>query len=254
MNRSLLALIKINLFEIINDKFFWILLFAGFFLQLVSLVVGELSFAEQVRLVVHFGLLATQLCTLAIVAFLAPSNWRRDIDRKSILMILSRPIPRSVYLIAKFFSLLIVTILILISLLLLVVVINPGKLSLVNMLHVYLGFFLEATILLAFSLFALQFLRPILATLFTLTLFLSGHWVEEVRLFAIKTNQELMILICQVLDWIIPNFYRMNFKSIYYAESGVDSGVLVWASGYNFGWILLFLSLAVLIFKGRDLV
>lgn len=254
MNRSFRSLIKLNLLEITKDKFFWILVFIGLFLHFLSLVVGELSFSEQTRLIVHFGILASQLCSLAIVCLIAPLSWSRDIDRRSILMILSRPIPRSQYLIAKFMSLLTVSFIILLSLLWLVVFLAPDSLNQFHMMQIFLGLFFESSVLLAFALFSLQFLRPILTSCFTLTLFLAGHWVEEVRLFAVKSGQGLMLFICEVLDWIVPNFYRMNFKSIYFVESGVPAQNLIWSSGHSIAWTMLLLSLGILIFKGRDLV
>ncbi|MBK9293196.1 MAG: ABC transporter permease subunit [Oligoflexia bacterium] len=110
MNKSIL--IAINTFkEMIRDRVLYLLLFFSFFLIAFSYLLGALSFAEQQRIITNMGLMAIQISCCGLAVFLGSSLVWREIERQTVLVLLSKPISRFEFLFGKYLGLSLVLIL-----------------------------------------------------------------------------------------------------------------------------------------------
>ena len=89
-----MRLILVNTLEWIRLKFIHIIFFLAFSYYALSYLLGSLSFTEQERIFFDFGLGGIEVATVFVAAFLSTHALYREIERKTILVILARPIQR----------------------------------------------------------------------------------------------------------------------------------------------------------------
>jgi Cu-processing system permease protein len=252
--RVVWTIAKKTLQELIRDRTISILFFGALVLVVLAAMLGSLSIDEQRRILIHLGFSSVHLTSLGIVLFQGAFILQREVDRQTCLMVLVRPLTRFQFLLGTFLGLAIllaVHIALQSSLLMLLL---GGQVSFGRCLYLQAGIFIEMLVLLSFILFAAQWVRPILALFATLTLFLVGQWIEELKFLSEKSKAEDLKLISAFFDWSIPNLYRLNFRSESFLTSQTAWLIDPWSWLHFAIWILLFLSLAKWAFERRDLV
>ncbi len=97
--------IALNTFrEIIRNKFFSLIVFFGVVFLLISLLLRTLALGEIERMLYDFGLSFIELTGFFVVLFLGGGMLYREIEGRTIYLLLSKPIRRSSILIGKFFG------------------------------------------------------------------------------------------------------------------------------------------------------
>lgn len=87
--------IALNTFrEIIRNKFFSLIAFLGVVFILLSLILDTLALGEIRRMLFDFGLSFIELTGFVIILFLGGGMIAREIDGKTIYLMLSKPVSR----------------------------------------------------------------------------------------------------------------------------------------------------------------
>src|SRR5689334_11892297 len=95
-------IIAINTFrEIVRDRILYGILVGAILLILLSLALGQLSFAEQTRIAANFGFTAIHIGAVIVSIFVGSTLVAREIDKKTILTLFVRPISRQQFLFGK---------------------------------------------------------------------------------------------------------------------------------------------------------
>lgn len=250
-----IGIIAINTYrEIIRDRILYGLVVFAVLLMGLSLLLGELSFAEQARITMNFGLVAAQLSSVVLSIFIGSSLVFKEIEKRTIQTLLVRPVSREQFLVGKFLGLLLVQLVIISGLALVLV----GILSLYGIslngqffgaLH---GIFLEAFVLLAVTMFFSMFATPTMVVAFSVSIFLIGHWQDSLRFFTKKEGHEAYRVLGRILEWVVPNLELFNWRSHVVYKDSLPLSQLGFASLYALGWFVVLLTLASLIFRRRD--
>ena len=244
-------IIAINTYrEIIRDRILYGFIAFAIFLIGVSLALGQLSFAEQTRISINFGLTAIHLCVMIISIFIGCTLVSREIDKKTILTILARPITRGQFIVGKYVGLLLVILTMIAGLSLILTLIlwqlrHPVEISF--WVGIY-GIFLEACVLLAATILLSCFTRPIMVVTVSIGFFLIGHWSDNLKYFAEKSESLVFYYFGRMVSYVFPNLEWYNWRSIFvYSDSipwshiGLGSlAALAWGMMFVFGstWVL----------------
>ncbi len=240
--------------EVIRDRILYGLLLFAVILIGMSLALGQLSFAEQARISANFGLSAIHLTAVALAIFVGSNLVFKEIDKKTIMTILVRPISRLQFIIGKGLGLSLI-ILTMISGLALVLV---GIFALLNMTvdvrlaWVLLGLLCESLILLGVTLLFSMFARPILVVCLSVGIFLIGHWQDSLAFFARKNPEGPTALVHWICRHFIPNLERVNWKELVLYDQPVNALVKAQAVGYSLAWYAFCVALATWIFRRKD--
>jgi ABC-type transport system involved in multi-copper enzyme maturation permease subunit len=248
------ALVKNSFREFIREKFVLISLFVAIFLFGFSQILGALSFDEKIRILAHFGYLAIYLSGMGIAIFLGSYTMHKEMEKQTCLLVLSRPVSRTQFLLSKFVAILALVTLIDFVLLLFLKLLLGSAFAEAKMLLVFMGIWLEQSILLSLALLGSVTLRSSIAVLASIGVVLIGHWVEEVAFFAKRTQDPLFLVVSKVAKTILPNLYQMNWRSVYFLEKGVSDDQIAWVLLHALGWVCFSLSLACYSFRRKDLV
>jgi ABC-type transport system involved in multi-copper enzyme maturation permease subunit len=252
---KLIYVIALNsLREYVRDKVVLIVGFIAVALFAFSLLLGALSFAEQQRILAHFGLAAIHLSCLAVVSFLGSFLLHKEIERQTCLLVLARPITRAQFLVGKFLGVFQLLFLFIFLLGAALEILLQFQFPFAHYVSVLFGIFMEMSLLLALAVFASTFLRSTLALFATVGSFFIGNWSQDLGFFGEKIKSPLYLILSKSLKIGFPNLFEMNWRSVYFLEKGVPGAQLGWVLLHGLGWTLFFLTVAVFIFRRKDLV
>lgn len=240
--------------EIIRDRILYGLFIFAILLIGLSLVLGQLSFAEQVRISANFGFTAIHLSAVIVSIFIGSTLVTKEMDKKTVMTLLVRPISRLEFLLGKGVGLLAV-ILVVISFLaaiLALVFLGLGvRMDLVFIAALH-GIFLESIILLALAIFFSCFATPVMVVAFSVGLFLIGHWMNSLSFFINEKSSEGLRFFAKIIMAIIPNLETFNWRSHVIFDDAIPSAEFISANFYSVSWFVLLLTLSAFLIRRKD--
>lgn len=250
-------IIALNTFrEIIRDRILYGIVVFALMLIGVSVVLGELSFAEQAKISADFGFAGIQMAVAILAVFAGSTLVAREIDKQTVLTLLAKPVSRSQFILGKYFGLTLVVAAVMLGLaavltgLLIILGFNID----VSFFVALIGIFIEAELLMALALFFGSFSRPMMTVVFATSFFLIGHWINSLSFFIKKSQSESFKIFARIITEAVPNLEKFNWRSAPIYDTIVPSTDIVYALCYGLGWIIVLLTLTALIFRRRDFV
>lgn len=240
--------------EIIRDRILYGIFVAGILLIGLSLAMGRLSFSEQVRITTSFGLSAIQLGAAILSIFLGSTLVTKEIEKKTIMTLLVRPITRLQFLLGKALGLLLlqVTSMTALALVLLGIFNFIGVESQPQLFIALHGVLLEAIVLLGLAMFFSIFATPMMVVAFTVGLFLIGHWLDSLEYFTKKDLGSFMHMVGAAVPKLVPNLEYYNWRSAVIYSDPVPMSEVLNASLQSGAWFIVLTLLAAFIFGRRD--
>lgn len=248
----MIQLILIHTQEWLRQKFFHVVFLLAIIFVLFSSLLGSLSFTEQERIVTDFGLAAIELFLVFICSFIAATSIHKDAERKTLYLLLARPLQRWQILLSYFLSVGLLSFLTLTVLsVTLFLTINLQSYFIVfifTCFTIYLKSLIIASIAFLFSLLA----RPMFAFVLSIISWIVSYSVNDIVFFVKKTNPEQALFLNKSLDLIFPQFYKYNWKSLAFIKSIPDLSVVSWSLYHSILWIIVTFLLAQILFKRKQ--
>ncbi len=221
------VLIARNTFrEAIRDRVLAGVVGAGAALLLLTVIARPLAMGEGTRITVDLGLSAISFLGLLVVLMVGTNLVAKEIERRTIFNLLSRPIPRPVYLVGKWAgfagALWAVAMALGVALWAVVAVLGQPGLGLAIAEAVFLAG-LELSVITAIAVMFSAISTPVLSSLYTLGLFAAGQWSDDLRRFAERAPGAMRPML-DVIANLVPNLSLFNMRSL--AASGDTAPVL----------------------------
>jgi Cu-processing system permease protein len=246
--------IALNTFrENLRDKLLYNLLIFALLMIGSSILLMRLTLGEFHRLILDIGLGSINFFGVLIAIFVGIGLVSKEIDKKTIYTIVSKPVARYEFLLGKYAGLLL-------TLLVNTAVMAVGLLAVLWLQEVpihpilfkALGtIFLEFMVITAVALVFSTFTSATLSAIFTLALFVIGHLTADLKLF----GQKMDALGRGLLDgmyYLLPNLERFNLKGHVTHQLDVAASDLLLIAAYGMTYSVLLLILASVIFQRRD--
>lgn len=240
--------------EVIRDRILYALILFAILLIGLSLALGQLSFAEQARISANFGLSAIHLCAVALAVFVGSNLVTKEIEKKTIMTILVRPIGRSQFILGKALGLtmVIVTMIAGLALVLALVFWGLGKPVDGRFGLVLGGLLAEALVLLGVTLVFSMITKPLLVVCFAVGVFLIGHWQSSLQFFAEKDKGGGLDLVSTILRYTLPDLERVNWKDVVLYDQPIHLAAKAASAGYALAWFAFCVCVATMLFKRKD--
>ncbi len=252
--KAIWLLAKNTYIELIRDRILYGLLVFAVLLIGFSLVLGQLSFAEQARIATDFGFAAIHLSMVILSIFVGSTLVAREMDKKTIYTLLTRPISRTQFLLGKSLGLTCITGTVVLGLGIILLVVFWGLQ--VDIKGEYLialaGIILESFVLLGLTIFFGTFASPIMAVTFSLSLFLIGHWLNDLSFFAAQSKLTSFIEFSEWVRFLLPNLERFNWRAAVTYQDTMKLMELALACGYSLSWFIFLISLASFILRRKN--
>ncbi|MFN7729003.1 MAG: ABC transporter permease [Bdellovibrio sp.] len=251
--KPVLILARMTWTELIRNRFVVVLAFLALLLLVLATFLGTLSLDEQTRMLVHLGFASFHVTLVGLALFLGSWTLQAEIEKQTCLLVLSRPVSRTQFLIGKWLGALsLITFFWLVCGLLHLILLEFQFLLSVYFL-VHLTLLIESFTVLSLAFFFASFLRPLLALSASFALLLAGHWREDLQFFAKRTKSVFFEQAAEVSVWIFPPFDRLEIRSVHFLTNA-DSVFPAWTVTHLLFWSTLLMFCAAQLWRRRDLV
>lgn len=255
MFKQVFSLSQLTFMGLSHKKIYFVGLTIGALLTLLSLLLGPLGFEEEKRLSINFGLAGAQVGAIFLAVLSGATLLKEELDNQTAFIFLSKDISRSEYLLSKLlgfvFSLL-VTLGILSGFFYITSFFTGVEWSL-NTLIPFLGIFIEALVLYSFSLLVSLVTSMLLTVGLSFCFFLLTHWVQKLEFLIKESSGPFLKSAGPVITWIIPNLESLNWKAHLTYNEWSEPQVYLLSSLYGLLWVVVFISIATLVFNKKDL-
>jgi ABC-type transport system involved in multi-copper enzyme maturation permease subunit len=250
--RRILTLARWTAVEMLRERILYVVLLFAVVLVASSCVLTPLAPGAQRKVVADFGLACIDLLGVLVILLSGAALVRREIDRRSLDIILCRPVSRLEYLLGKCLGLtgtLVVLVVAMTGVLASTLGISGFGWHAVYLEAIgatVLGLLVVASLAVLFS----TFTSPTLAALFTLALFAAGHLADTVvRL----SGDAALRNVVEVSRLVVPSLGLFNLRGAVVHGVAVPASQLVAAAAYALAYSLAALYAASLIFRRREL-
>ncbi|NCS23112.1 MAG: ABC transporter permease [Microcystis aeruginosa BS13-02] len=241
--------------EVIRDR---ILYFIGFFALLMAFawrLLPEIAVGTHEKIFLDLGLAAIGLLGVIVAVFVGTGLINKEIDKKTILVLIPKPLSRAEFILGKHLGLSgVLAVMLGVMLVIYLLMLLGMKVSfqvlplIVSVFYLGLELILIAAVAIAFGVFT----SSILATLMTFGVYLMGHISKDLIQLGIISKNPNILAITKNIYLILPDLERLNFRNeaVYGLLPSAD--VLIANALYSLVYTGLLLGISILIFSRRQ--
>jgi len=240
MNLRIIRLIAFtSIYEFIQSKFSYLIIFFIFILVYVSLLLGVMAVGEEKKILMDFFLSMTQIGALFWILIMLANGISSDIETKRIYLIFSRPVRKSEYILGKFigviFSSIIVVVFINIVLFLLFAIKKytiEGS-YLYEVVRVFVKILVISSVSLMFTLITTSVYSSFIISMMV---WFASHFISELKFALSKIEGSLYVL--KYFLYLFPDFSLL--------ETGNGYVVLLL-------YFIVFTTISIFIFERKEI-
>ncbi len=251
--------VAINTFrEAVRDRVLYNLVLFALLMIGAAILVGEISVGIERLVIINLGLTAISIFGLVMAIFIGVGLVYKEIEKRTLYSLLAKPIRRWEFLVGKYAGLL------------LTLAVNTAFMTLglaaalfyvgrhfersdTSILVAIYFILLEFALVTALALFFSCFSSPMLSTLYTLGIYITGVFANDIRTVGDFTQNPVLLAVTRSIYYLVPNFH--NFNAIAVAAHGSTIPFsLVWQNTlYAALYVTLLLIAASAVFSHRNL-
>jgi Cu-processing system permease protein len=253
------GVVALNTFrEAVRDRVLYNLVIFALLMIGAAILVGQISIGIDRLVIINLGLSAISIFGLVMAVFMGVGLVYKEMEKRTLYAILSKPVRRWQFLAGKYAGLL------------LTLAVNTSFMTLglaaalsyvgrpfvrgdVSILIAVYFILLELALVTAITLLFSCFTTPMLSTLYTLGIYVAGVFANDLRDVADLTKSEAVKVLMRMVYYLVPNFH--NFNVIDLASQG--NPIPVSLIGQNTLYAALYVSIVLLaataVFARRNL-
>jgi ABC-type transport system involved in multi-copper enzyme maturation permease subunit len=243
--------------EAVRDRVLYNLIAFAVLISAAAIFIGQISIEIERLVVVNLGLTAVSLFGVVIAIFVGIGLVSKEIEKRTLYTVLSRPVRRWEFIVGKFFGLagtLVVNTFFMAlgvfgALLYVAHRLSAADSSILIALYFII---LEFLIICALALLFSSFSTPLLSAVFAFSLFVIGSFADDLRGFATLAHG-LTRWVATGAAYLVPNFSALNVISAVAHQQPISWQLVLQNTLYTLFYTAMALSGAVLIFDRRDL-
>jgi ABC-type transport system involved in multi-copper enzyme maturation permease subunit len=260
--------VAINVFrESVRDRVPYNLLLFAVLLISSSYLIGQLTAGQDVKIIKDLGLAATAVFGLFISIFIGIGLVSKEVERRSIYALLSKPVSRSQFIAGKYAGLV------------LTLAANVAVMAIA--LYAVLGYmvwsapptiragwdapgmdpallkavfliFVELMLVTAIALFFSTFSTPMLSAALTFGFFIVGHFNADLKNFDKVVSSRAAAWLARGAYHVLPDLSAFDVKTEVVHGLPVSAGYLATTTAYGLVYVAGLLLAATVIFSRRD--
>lgn len=242
--------------ESIRNKILYAILAFALFVIGLTFFLADLSMGDLARIILDVGLASIHVFGVIMAVFIGITLVSHEVERKTVYLILSKPVPRWEFVVGKALGLgltLALTTLVMACVLFVVHAgYRYGGRAETGIFVASAGIYMELVLLVCLASFFSTFTTSVLSAIFTLSMFTIGHVTKDLLVFGEQASAPAVRWTAKVLFYLLPNLENFNWKNdIVYGGARSLSSVLL-AAGYLTAYAGAVLLLACLLFSRKD--
>jgi ABC-type transport system involved in multi-copper enzyme maturation permease subunit len=251
---SILAIARNTFLEARRDRVQWILVL---YLGIVfggTFILSPLSLGEGYRITRDLGLAGMSIVGVILIVLVGGGLVHREIERRTILTLLAKPVRRWEFLLGKYFGLLAMVSLVFVGMLVVFaasLLLQEGRVE-PAVAAAALATFGEFVVVTALVVFFSTFATPALAGVFTLALVVFGHFAEDLLRFAEQAPGAALSLGARACYLFLPHLETFNLRPEAAYSVIPDPMRMVALAGYAALYAGMVLAVAAAAFSRRE--
>ncbi|MGB3479686.1 MAG: ABC transporter permease [bacterium] len=240
--------------EGLRQRILVILLAFAILIIVISVFLGPFALGEVPKIVRDVGLSAASFFSVLVVIIIGSTLIRKDIEKRTIFTVVTKPVWRSEIIIGKFIGLL------------LLIIIIQGTMTIIQQLVIFVfeGAFdlpilvalpfslIEVMILLGILLVFSSFSSPTLSAIMGVIFYIIGHASPDLKLFADQSKIPAMKYLAYGFYYIMPNLENFNYRLELVHKLPLYADQLIFTVAYGMIYTVFLIYLAILVFEGRE--
>lgn len=259
--------ISLNTFkEAVRDRVLYALILFSVLMILGSIIVASISAEQFIKIIKDIGLTTISLIGILVSVFFGMNIVHKEIDKRTVYNIFSKPVRRFEFMIGKYLGLSI-TLLVLVTImsLVLLVILTYYSFKYQNFIEYHYGgiypyklimalytTYLEHLVLIALSLVFSSFSTPVMTVLFVLLVFTIGRFSSDILLFTHYVKDPILGGIMNILYVFIPHLDKLNLRSEAVYGGDVSISYIFYLTIYCIIYCCALLLLSIIIFEKKE--
>jgi ABC-type transport system involved in multi-copper enzyme maturation permease subunit len=252
-----IAVIARNTFkEAKRDRILYLLFFFGAVCILSARILSLLTVGDRIKIIKDVGLASISVFGVLMAVLIGTGLVYKEIDKKTIFTLLSKPLHRAEFILGKFLGL-VLTLFIMTSLMTVIflAIVYLHTFTLEWKMLIAVGFiFLELVLLTAVAILFSSFSTPILSSIFSLAFYLIGHLSWGLELLIRKIRSGTGRTVARFLYNVLPDLENFNFKTEVVHNLPIPAKIYLPSALYGIVYTAFLLGVAVLVFRRRDFI
>ena len=232
-----------------------------------SYLLGQLTAGQDIKIIKDLGLAATSIFGLFIAIFIGIGLVSKEVERRSVYALLSKPISRPQFIAGKYAGLVltlaanvtVMTLALYFVLSYMTYLAPPDSRAAWEtpgtdpaLLKAILLIFVELMLITAIALFFSTFSSPMLAAALTFGLYIAGHFNADLRNYGQVVDAPVAAAFARVLYYVVPDLSAFDVKMQVVHGMAVPAGYIATTVAYGAAYITALLLAATFIFSRRD--
>lgn len=253
------GVVAINTFrEAVRDRVLYNLVFFALLMMGAAILVGQISIGIDRLVIVNLGLSAISVFGLVMAVFIGVGLVHKEMEKRTLYTILSKPVRRWQFLVGKYAGLL------------LTLAVNTSFMTLglaaalfyvsrsfvrsdVSILIAVYFILLELALVTALTLFFSCFSTPMLSTLYTLGIYITGVFAADIHDLGDLTKSGAVKFVARVIYYLVPNFHNFNVIDLVSHGNRIPFALVAQNTLYAALYVSVVLFAASAVFSGRNL-
>jgi ABC-type transport system involved in multi-copper enzyme maturation permease subunit len=258
MNAIRIWAVSVNSFrEIIRERILYAIGIFALIMVAAWQILPEVAVSAQGKMMLDLGLAVAQILGTVIAVFVGCNLINKEIDRKTILALIPKPVSRAELIIGKHFGLSAVMAVMVVGMM----VIYLGMLSIAKIPYqatplIISGcfLFLELMVMVSVALMFGSMTSSLLATLMTALIWFAGHGTQGMveRTNSGVASGSALRKTSDIMFMILPDLSRLDLKNLA-VYGDLPAAAVLWTSvGYALLFTAIFLGITIGIFSRRQ--
>ncbi len=258
MNFNRAFVLATNVFrEVVRDRILYIIGLYALVVAVAMRLLPEFAASTQDKMLPDFGLAAMSAIGTIVAVFVGTGLVNKEIEKRTILMLIAKPVSRTEFITGKFLGLscvLAVLVAAMTAIFLLALQVAKVSYSIESIAIASIFLLLQLCLLGAIAITMGVFTSSLLATALTFGVYLMGNITQDLlKLGSLSRNLGVERL-TQALYLLLPDLARLDFKNdaVYGLHALPNSTTLIASALYSVLYSVMLLALSIFVFSRRE--
>jgi len=248
------AIVENTFKESLRQRILMLLIIFSVLVIVVSVFLEPFALGEAPKILRDFGIAAASLFGVLIVIIIGSTLIHKDIEKRTIYTVITKPVKRSEIIIGKFLGLLLLIAILQCAMIVihqLVIFIYEGAFDLPLFITIPFSL-LEIMILLGILLLFSSFSSPTISAIMGIIFFVIGHASPDLKLFADQVNVAILKYLAYGFYYILPNLENFNLRIDLVYKLPIHLDQLLFSICYGLIYTIFLLYLSIIVFEKRE--
>ncbi len=242
--------------EAIRNKILYGIGFFAIAIFLFSLVLGELSLYERERVIRDVGMTFIMIMGIGLAIYTGIGQLHREIDRRIIYTILSKPIRRYQVIIGRFLGIAVTLLFELAAMFLvfiLLLLVNGMGLD-VTLFQAFWLTYIESLVVAAAALMFSTFSSAMLSSLMSVGFVIIASLYPQLSIYAEKNDMISVRAFMHGAQFVLPNFGHFDVSTQVSYALEIPASHVLWSSFHGLTYVVVLICIAAAVMEKRDFI